>query len=179
MSVLSIKDNGQSGLKKASIVASMPLPRSELKRIRGSLLRDIVEDGGRPLILSVGLSPATYMKGLPGGCAHFLDLSGSQAEVAAPVFTSGPNINSIMIGVNKILQQVLAEDRGARCVVFIDDFDMLTLYNSRDGVARFTRVLTDRLRRAGLGGVFILTSGVETELVEAVHSVVDRVVDLG
>lgn len=83
-----------------------------------------------------------------------------------------------MVALNQALLQVISHDHNARCAIFIDDFEILTFYNTKAGMVRFMRVLTERLRRAGMGGVFILTEGLEGDFIEEIYATVDGIIEL-
>jgi KaiC/GvpD/RAD55 family RecA-like ATPase len=178
-------------LKKTGWITLLNAPVERHMEVNIEAIRVLIEDMGfQGVYISVNksypeLAEAFTRSGLDVSKLRFIDAV-SQMYGAMPKnhkfckYVQGPlNISSIVDAVRGFLSQMT--EKKSKIFVFIDSITTMLLYNHLPRTIRFSKFLTEDLRKTKVNGIMVsVAAGMTSErLIKEVKQFCDEVIDIG
>jgi hypothetical protein len=178
-------------LKKTGWITLLNAPVERHMEVNMEAIRVLIEDMGfEGIYISVNktypeLASHFIKSGLDVSKLRFIDAV-SQMYGAMPEdskhckYVQGPlNISSIVESVRGFLKEMTAAK--SKIFVFIDSITTVLLYNHLPRTLRFSKFLTEDLRKTNVNGIMVsVAAGMTSErLIEEVKQFCDEVIDIG
>jgi KaiC/GvpD/RAD55 family RecA-like ATPase len=189
--ITALLEEKYKALKKTGWITLLNAPVERNMEVNIEAIRVLIEDMGfEGIYISVNKSypelTENFTKaGLDVSRLRFIDAV-SQMYGAMPVdnkqcrYVQGPlNITSIVNSVKDFLKEMTAQK--SKIFVFIDSITTMLLYNHLPRTVRFSKFLTEDLRKTKVNGIMVsVAAGMTSErLIEEVKEFCDEVIDIG
>jgi KaiC/GvpD/RAD55 family RecA-like ATPase len=178
-------------LKKTGWITLLNAPIENYMDVNTEAIRVLIEDMGfEGIYITVNTPYAEIVKefsvrGLDLSKLRFIDAISqmyglSLKETKQCKYVMGPlNINDITMKVREFLKEMTTAKR--KIFVFIDSITTMLLYNHLPRTVRFSKFLTEDLRKTKVSGIMVsVAAGMTSErLVNEVKQFCDEVIDIG
>jgi KaiC/GvpD/RAD55 family RecA-like ATPase len=189
--ITSLLQEKYRALKKTGWITLLNAPVERHMEVNIEAIRVLIEDMGfQGIYISVNksypeLTESFTRAGLDVSKLRFIDAV-SQMYGAMPAdnkqckYVQGPlNISSIVDSVRGFLTEMTAQK--SKIFVFIDSITTMLLYNHLPRTIRFSKFLTEDLRKTKVNGIMVsVAAGMTSErLIKEVKQFCDEVIDIG